>query len=133
MQDLGTLPGDSSSYANSINNLGQIVGQSCDLNNHCHAFLWQKGKMTDLNTLIPANSQLSLYSGMTIDDLGVVGGYTVDQSTATAPAFVLTPSFGRSAQAPRIEAAPRVSMPESLRSQIQHGMRARGARRIGPS
>jgi probable HAF family extracellular repeat protein len=133
MQDLGTLPGDSSSYGNSINNLGQIVGQSCDLNNHCHAFLWQKGKMTDLNTLIPANSQLSLYSGMTIDDLGVVGGYAVDQSTATAPAFVLTPSFGSSAQAPRMEAAPRVSMPESLRSQIQHGMRARGARRIGPS
>ncbi len=30
MQDLGTLPGDSSSFGSSINNLGQIVGQSCD-------------------------------------------------------------------------------------------------------
>lgn len=133
MHDLGTLPGDSSSYGSSINNLGQIVGQSCDSNNQCHAFLWQNGKMTDLNTLIPANSQLSLYSGATIDDLGIVGGYAVDQSTATAPAFVLFPSFGTSAQAPPMEAVPRVAMPESLRSQIQHGMRARGARRIGPN
>jgi probable HAF family extracellular repeat protein len=133
MQDLGTLPGDSSSFGSSINNLGQIVGQSCDLNNNCHAFLWQNGKMTDLNTLIPAQQQLSLYAGATIDDLGIVGGYAVDQSTATAPAFVLFPSFGSSAQAPQLEAVPRVSMPESLRSQIQHGMRPRAARRIGPS
>ena len=30
MEDLGTLPGDSSSYGSSINNLGQVVGDSCD-------------------------------------------------------------------------------------------------------
>jgi probable HAF family extracellular repeat protein len=132
MHDLGTLPGDSSSYGSSINNLGQIVGQSCDLNNNCHAFLWQNGQMTDLNTLIPANSSLSLYDGVTISDLGIVGGYAVDESAATAPAFVLLPEIGGSAQAaPRMETAPRVSMPDSLRSQVQHGIRPRGARRVG--
>jgi probable HAF family extracellular repeat protein len=133
MQDLGTLPGDSSSFGSSINNSGQIVGQSCDTNNQCHAFLWQNGKMTDLNTLISANSQLSLYSAVTIDDLGIVGGYAVDQSTGTAPAFVLFPTFGTSVQAPSTQSVPRVAMPESLRPQIQHGMRAPGPRRIGPN
>ncbi len=133
MEDLGTLPGDSSSYGSSINNLGQIVGQSCDLNNNCHAFLWQNNKMIDLNTLIPANSSLSLYDGVTINDLGVVGGYAVDQSASTAPAFLLIPQLAGSAQSPRIEAAPHVSLPENLRPQIQHGIRPRTARRIGPS
>jgi probable HAF family extracellular repeat protein len=133
MEDLGTLPGDSSSYGSSINNLGQIVGQSCDLNNNCHAFLWQNNKMTDLNTLIPANSSLSLYDGVTIDDLGVVGGYAVDQSASTAPAFVLIPHSGATAQSPHMEAAPHVSLPENLRSQIQHGIRPRSAHRIGPN
>jgi probable HAF family extracellular repeat protein len=133
MEDLGTLPGDSSSYGSSINNLGQIVGQSCDLNNNCHAFLWQNNKMTDLNTLIPANSSLVLYDGVTITDLGIVGGYAVDQSASTAPAFLLIPRLAGSAQFPRMEAAPHVSLPENLRSQIQHGIRARTARRIGPS
>ena len=51
MQDLGTLPGDYSSYANSINNLSQIVGQSCDINGNCRPFLWGNGNMIDLNTL----------------------------------------------------------------------------------
>jgi hypothetical protein len=89
--------------------------------------------MTDLNTRIPANSSLSLYDGVTISDLGIVGGYAVDESAATAPAFVLLPEIGGSAQAaaPRMETAPRVSMPDSLRSQVQHGIRPRGARRVG--
>ena len=63
MQDLGTLPGDYYSVGYSINNLGQIVGQSCDVNRNCRAFLWSKGTMTDLNTLVGANQQLYLYLG----------------------------------------------------------------------
>jgi probable HAF family extracellular repeat protein len=50
---LGTLPGDVSSGAKDINNKGQVVGQSCDINQNCRAFLWQNGMMTDLNTLVP--------------------------------------------------------------------------------
>jgi probable HAF family extracellular repeat protein len=56
MQDLGTLPGDYSSYANAINNLSQIVGQSCDINDNCRPFLWENGNMIDLNTLVPTGS-----------------------------------------------------------------------------
>ena len=65
MQDLGTLPGDYSSYANSINNLSQIVGQSCDINGDCRPFLWENGNMITLNTLMPA-SQANLYYPATI-------------------------------------------------------------------
>lgn len=50
-QSLGTLPGNhfsgALSIANSINDKGQVCGFSDTPNNH-HAFLWQKGTMTDL-------------------------------------------------------------------------------------
>ena len=93
MLDLGTLPGDYSSYANSINNLSQIVGQSCDINGNCRPFLWENGNMIDLNTLVPA-SQANLYYPATIDDLGVIGGIAMNQSTGLDPAFVALPTFG---------------------------------------
>jgi len=62
MTDLGTLPGDGcpamcSAYAYGINNAGQVVGESCDENNTCDAFLSQNGTMTDLNN--PAIERLT--------------------------------------------------------------------------
>ncbi len=68
MIDLGTLPDDVSSYGEGINDLGQIVGASCDSNGNCRAFLWQDGVMTDLNTLIPPDSTLYLSEPSTIAD-----------------------------------------------------------------
>jgi probable HAF family extracellular repeat protein len=54
-QDLGTLPGHSSSMAASINNLDQVVGQSYTpgvVSNPGHAFFWQAGTgLQDLGTL----------------------------------------------------------------------------------
>ena len=49
--NLGTLPGWSSSYPAGINNSGQVVGESCNTSNYCHAFLYSGGTMTDLGTL----------------------------------------------------------------------------------
>ena len=93
VRDLGTLSGDYSSYAEAINNFDQIVGSSCDVNNNCRAFFWEKGKMYDLNTLIPSNPNLTLTLGAVIDDAGVIGGYGYDQAAATYPAFVLLPGW----------------------------------------
>jgi len=133
IQDLGTLPGDMFSFGNSINNLGQVVGNSCDVNFNCRAFLWQNGKMIDLNTVIPSNSTLVLNYAATIDDFGIIAGYAVDPNTNTVPAFVLYPNFGGFARAPRAEAAPRVAMSDSLRTLVQQRMKPRGARRTGPN
>src|SRR4051794_30777895 len=48
--DLGTLGGTSSS-AGAMNSSGQVVGQSSTAAGYNHAFLWQNGTMTDLETL----------------------------------------------------------------------------------
>jgi probable HAF family extracellular repeat protein len=132
MTDLGTLPGDYYSVGYAINTTGQIVGQSCDVNNNCRAFLWSKGTMTDLNTLIPANSQLYLYLAATIDDLGVVGGYAVDKTNNTQPAFLVIPTLSfAAAPAARVEAVPRISLPPSVHAQMKPNLRTmRGSRQI---
>jgi probable HAF family extracellular repeat protein len=64
MQDLGTLPGDVTSAASGINERGQVVGLSLDASFNPTAFLRQNGVMTDLNTLIPADSPLVSDSSM---------------------------------------------------------------------
>jgi len=50
MTDLGILGGNYS-YAQDINDIGQVVGYSATTDGFRHAFLWQDGVMTDLGTL----------------------------------------------------------------------------------
>src|SRR6516164_9565488 len=45
-QDLGTLSGPGTSYAYSLNDVGQVVGADETIS---HAFIWQDGVMTDLD------------------------------------------------------------------------------------
>jgi probable HAF family extracellular repeat protein len=70
MTDLGTLPGDPSSFAFSINNMGQIVGQGS------RAIVWNDEELTDLNTLVPGPpfSPLYLLSAFDINDRGEIVG-----------------------------------------------------------
>jgi probable HAF family extracellular repeat protein len=49
MTDLGTLGGFSSAAA--INPAGQVVGLSVTAGGRTHAFLWEKGVLTDLGPL----------------------------------------------------------------------------------
>jgi probable HAF family extracellular repeat protein len=133
VQDLGTLPGDYSSYGEAINNFGQIVGSSCDVNNNCRGFLWEKGKMYDLNTLIPSNPNVSLTLGAVIDDAGVIGGYGYDATAGTYPAFVALPGWlsghQQSAAKALSEAAPRLSLPATMRTPEPHNLRDRKLQR----
>lgn len=74
MRDLGTL--GFTSHAESINNKGQVVGRSrieCEICVLQHAFLWEDGgPMLDLNTLIPAGSNLQLIDAYNINDRGEI-------------------------------------------------------------
>ena len=52
-----------------INSKGQIVGQSfsCDTGT-ARAVLWEEGAIIDLNTLVPANTNLSLADAFNINE-----------------------------------------------------------------
>jgi probable HAF family extracellular repeat protein len=71
--DLGTQDGDPCSIAFSINSRGQIVGGSTDCSSSLHAFLWEQGgPMIDLNTFVPASSDLTLTEATLINDRGEI-------------------------------------------------------------
>lgn len=94
--DLGTVGSDVISYAYSVNNLGQIVGQSCSAG--CatsRAVIVQNGTMYDLNTLLsPSSSTYDLIFANDINDEGQITGLAVDATTGAAVAFELVPVSG---------------------------------------
>ena len=72
---LGHVPGDVAAFATGINNLGQVVGNNIDSgNNWSHGFIWQNKVMTDLNTLIPADSNLLIINASNINERGQISG-----------------------------------------------------------
>jgi len=94
MKDLGTLPGDAVSAALNINNRGEVIGVSLDANFNPRAFVWQNGTMTDLNTLVPADSPLALLLACGINNRGEIVGFAVDKSTGESHAFLASPGDG---------------------------------------
>jgi probable HAF family extracellular repeat protein len=86
MKDLGTLPGDSASFANSLNNKGQAVGSGS------RAIIWRDGVAIDLNTLVPGPpfSPLYLLSANAINDHGEVVGQGL-ASNGEVHAFLAVP------------------------------------------
>jgi probable HAF family extracellular repeat protein len=74
MQDLGTLEGDVNSTASWISDKGEVVGASFDANFNARAFLWKNGVMTDINTLVPANSPIYMLSACSINSSGEITG-----------------------------------------------------------
>ena len=103
MYDLGTLGGSQPyrggnyNYAAAINNWGQVVGQATTATGAFHAFLYNNGKMTDLNNLVKLTAVpgpaglLVLISANGINDRGeIVGaGAYWDGAQVTDRAYLL--------------------------------------------
>ena len=58
------------------------------------AALWKNGTVTDLNTLVPADTDLYLLVATSMNDSGAIAGFGVSQSTGEFHAFLLVPGRG---------------------------------------
>jgi probable HAF family extracellular repeat protein len=89
MFDLGTLSGDVTSAALSINDRGHVVGPSLDSDGNPRAFLYRDGTMKDLNSLVPPGSIYMLIP-YAINNHGQVAGFGVT-STGEIHGFLASP------------------------------------------
>jgi len=88
--NLGTLSGDNVSEALGINDQDRVVGVSYPSG---HAFIWQNGKMTDLNSLVPRGTSVILTDAQDINDDGVITGQAQAKNGSTLYAFVAIPKL----------------------------------------
>jgi probable HAF family extracellular repeat protein len=85
--DIGVLPGGSQSFAYGINNRGDVVG-AADTGGTLHAVIYQKGELTDLNSLLPEGSGWVLTEARAITENGQIVGTGVVNGQERA--FLLT-------------------------------------------
>ncbi|MFC4906960.1 hypothetical protein [Actinomadura gamaensis] len=76
--------------AKSINTAGVVVGDGGVAEGGGHAFIYRNGVATDLNTLIPAGSGVTLDTASSINDHGVIVGTALNARGLTL-GFKLTP------------------------------------------
>jgi probable HAF family extracellular repeat protein len=96
--NLGILPGDGAAFATGINNRGQVVGSTFNSAGWSRGFIWQDNVMTDLNTLIPGDSNLFIIAGSNINERGQISGMATvvtGPDTGNIHAILLTPIDGR--------------------------------------
>jgi probable HAF family extracellular repeat protein len=134
MQDLGTLSGDVASVSISINDAGSVVGASLDASFNPRAFLWEKGVMTDLNTLIAGDSPLYLLTGCSINSRGEITGLGLT-STGEIHTYLASPTHGVATSESTSQGviSPRV-LSDDARKLLQQQLRfgRSGARHMGP-
>jgi probable HAF family extracellular repeat protein len=127
IKDLNTLPGDAFSLAFGINDREQVVGQSLDANGFSRAFIYEHGKMADLNELVPPGSPFLVYAN-DINDRGEIAGQAcvvVDGACVTTSAVLLVPRHDRDDDDSDSSASnhegngQRVRLPENLRRQLE--------------
>jgi probable HAF family extracellular repeat protein len=93
--NLGILPGDGAAFATGVNNRGQVVGSTFNSQGWSRGFIWHDNVMTDLNTLIPKDSNFFINAASNINERGQISGMA---TVLTGPdankihAILLTPS-----------------------------------------
>jgi probable HAF family extracellular repeat protein len=92
--NLGILPGDGAAFATGINNRAQVVGSTFNSAGWSRGFIWQDNVMTDLNTLIPGDSNLKIIAASNINERGQISGMAMVKTGPDAGkihAILLTP------------------------------------------
>jgi probable HAF family extracellular repeat protein len=127
LTNLGILPGDFAAFATGINNRGQVVGNNFDSSfNWSHGFIWQNHVMTDLNTLIPARSNLFIISASNINERGQISGMATvltGPHTGDIHAYLATPTDedqGMSV-ADVVRTQPKSTLPANADQHMLHG------------
>jgi probable HAF family extracellular repeat protein len=104
IQDLGTYPGDVNSGGLAINRTGDVVGGSLDgpppLGN-ARAVIWHNGQITDLNSVVSADTSMYLLTAFGINDAGQIVGFGLDLNTFEVHGFLATPIPGNGGPAAR--------------------------------
>lgn len=86
------LPGDTSSQALGINDWGQVVGQSCGPGG-CRGFLYQHGRLSDLNDMLVPDYTGHIEFAGDIDNHGRITGQASDPAGGQVfVAFVASPT-----------------------------------------
>lgn len=131
---LETLPDAAESHGNSINDKGQVTGQSCSANGwpDCTVFVWQNGIVRDLNALATPGSSLFALDTGRMNARGQIVGFAVTDA-GDGHAFLATPcdqeneedegcrtqeqSFSRLAVRPRTT----IAVPDRIQRILQKG------------
>jgi probable HAF family extracellular repeat protein len=95
VKNLGILPGDGAAFATGINNRRQVVGSTFNSVGWSRGFIWQDNVLTDLNTLIPGDSNLFINAASNINERGQISGMATVQTGPDAGkvhAILLIPS-----------------------------------------
>ena len=91
--DLGTLPGYDIVAGIDLNDRQQVVGLLVSIQDRSLpnlGFFWQDGVMTDLNDLLPPDSDLTIFRAESINNAGQVTGRAADANNDVVT-FILTP------------------------------------------
>jgi probable HAF family extracellular repeat protein len=89
--DLGVLTGDLFSEAFALNSHGQIVGVSFGGANGSHAFIYENGALTDLNSVLGTGNGDIYRSAQDINDAGQITGRVFDAASGKTLTFIATP------------------------------------------
>ncbi|MBI1917254.1 MAG: hypothetical protein HYS12_21320 [Planctomycetes bacterium] len=120
--NLGTL-GGSNTNAHDINDAVQVVGQSpVRSNGNYHAFVWQAGVMTDLNSFLPRKSAWELSSAHSINNAGWIvgnGQVKVTKTSTELHGFLLIPNTSGSSLTAAAEPTGRASDTVLSSQQVQ--------------
>ena len=123
--NLHSLPGAQIAEATGVNNFGRIVGTSFDASGNARVFLWEHGRIYDLNTLVQPNPPLYLLLTGDINDRGEITGLgcvLVDGACGSEMhtfVAIVAPGSGATGSRERLSQVARPRMSDALRSALR--------------